>query len=512
MRGVLLIDTRGRVAAIHTKAGNRCLDDAGCQLEFSGHPPVATSFPVQAAARLAADFLADGGEIVSVLLNDRSLLYAPGFEYLPIRWCDFSLVGSNLIIPSVAAEMLAMQSTVKNTPLHVLHLFEGCGGGPFKLLTDLAPVLAGCGIRTTALAQSEPGLELKLPREMNVRYCDDQDLAGSFPTFDGFVRQRRLEEWMLDAAAELLQTDPYQLVHVHAGAGLAARALSSLRSIPVIVTPHVVEALMETHTGRLDETYRYYTPALVEQLRDRFRRERELIMSAEAVIGVSRALCREIVETFSIRQDKVHLIPGGITPDVAGDRDLAKHMARLSGGRRIISFAGSLNLVKGADRFFSIAARLLMQRSDLDFYVAGASWRGHDELTEWVKSLGEFKDRVHLLGLIRPDEVREMFRGSEIVLFPSRYESFGLACLEAMMEGAVPVVAAVGGLPERVTDEVDGRILAGFEVDEWCQVIQELLDNPRLEEISQAARTRAQAICAGAASEKLARLYQRVLE
>jgi glycosyltransferase involved in cell wall biosynthesis len=74
-------------------------------------------------------------------------------------------------------------------------------------------------------------------------------------------------------------------------------------------------------------------------------------------------------------------------------------------------------------------------------------------------------ERVRFLGEI--DNVESIVSASDIALFPSESESFGLAALEAMA-CAVPVVATrVGGLPEVVVDGETGYLEAVRTLRLW---------------------------------------------
>jgi len=97
------------------------------------------------------------------------------------------------------------------------------------------------------------------------------------------------------------------------------------------------------------------------------------------------------------------------------------------------------------------------------------------------------RDRIRFLGA--QTDVENLLPAADVFLLPSEYESFGLAALEAMACGVVPIVTRAGGLPEVVRDGVDGVLVDESEMDGMGDVAVALLeDDERLERMGKAAR------------------------
>jgi glycosyltransferase involved in cell wall biosynthesis len=79
------------------------------------------------------------------------------------------------------------------------------------------------------------------------------------------------------------------------------------------------------------------------------------------------------------------------------------------------------------------------------------------------------------------------------MLMPSEMESFGLAALEGMACETPAIATRVGGVPELITDGVDGLLFPIGDVDAMAQAAIALLSDPeRFEAMRQAARKTAQ--------------------
>ena len=66
----------------------------------------------------------------------------------------------------------------------------------------------------------------------------------------------------------------------------------------------------------------------------------------------------------------------------------------------------------------------------------------------------------HVTFLGKQNHVERLLPLAHVLLMPSELESFGLAALEGMACGVVPVATRVGGVPELITDGVDGYLEA----------------------------------------------------
>ena len=86
---------------------------------------------------------------------------------------------------------------------------------------------------------------------------------------------------------------------------------------------------------------------------------------------------------------------------------------------------------------------LALVNGDLRLVLVGAEKRGGDEVRRAIDRLG-LAQRVELAGYEEREGLAALYRGAACLVFPSRYEGFGLPVLEAMASGT-PVVATTAG-------------------------------------------------------------------
>ena len=102
--------------------------------------------------------------------------------------------------------------------------------------------------------------------------------------------------------------------------------------------------------------------------------------------------------------------------------------------------------------------------------------------------------------------------GTDIVIVPSRSESFGLVALEAAACGVPVVASSVGGLQNLIEDGKTGLLIEGWDPVEYAQAVDYLLSNPfKTTEIAMNAVDRAQTYTWGQTATRLQEIYQSVL-
>ena len=154
-------------------------------------------------------------------------------------------------------------------------------------------------------------------------------------------------------------------------------------------------------------------------------------------------------------------------------------------GVRLALFVGRLQPHKGPDVAVRALAEALARDPDgtrdvVLAVVGGPSGTGHGEevvrLMELATALG-VGERVMLFPPQPQARLADFYAAADVVLVPSRSESFGLVALEAQACGTPVVAAAVGGLRFVVQDGVGGYLVEGHDpADHATQLLRVLAD------------------------------------
>ena len=165
------------------------------------------------------------------------------------------------------------------------------------------------------------------------------------------------------------------------------------------------------------------------------------VRRAARVLTVSEWTRRDLIEHYRIDESKVVVTPNGVDPAFAPD-------GRSPDGSPYALFVGALHARK--DPVAAVAA-LQHLEADLRLIVVGPDKGAGANVRRAVAERG-LDPRVELRGHVPKAELAALYRGAACVVFPSRYEGFGLPVVEAMASGTPVVATAAGAVPEVAGD------------------------------------------------------------
>ncbi len=120
--------------------------------------------------------------------------------------------------------------------------------------------------------------------------------------------------------------------------------------------------------------------------------------------------------------------------------------------------------------------------------------------------------KTHFVGYLQGLELAAAFASADAFVFPSRTETLGLVLLEAMAAGCPVVAARSGGIPDIVTDGVNGYLFEPDDPDGAITATKSLLEAKNIrEELRANARIEAEKWGWASATYQLQTYYQDVL-
>lgn len=125
----------------------------------------------------------------------------------------------------------------------------------------------------------------------------------------------------------------------------------------------------------------------------------------------------------------------------------------------------------------------------------------------------KIEDKFQTVWLSRVDDPAEYYRGSDIMLFPTHYDSFANVTAEAMLCGLPLITTKDAGGAEMVTPGVNGFIVDdSFKTQEMAEALDILLDGKKLESFSLNAPNTAKNLTLDLCAQNFEALFQKILE
>ena len=224
--------------------------------------------------------------------------------------------------------------------------------------------------------------------------------------------------------------------------------------------------------------------------------EKALLERAPWLLANSHAIIDEIGATYGLDVGmRAMVVPHG-TPDPLITREFeacARENQALTGAPLRVLFVGRFEPRKG----FDIAARVargLIDDSDVEFRFAGGEL--DEDVCATLASVGAeaiaAHPKVRFMGLLDRAALDDAYVAADVVLMPSRFESFGLVAIEAMAAGRPVLALDAGGLGEIAREDHGARAFAdGDDVARAIIAEIEALDGDRLELRRRGQRARA---------------------
>lgn len=251
---------------------------------------------------------------------------------------------------------------------------------------------------------------------------------------------------------DMVKLHKIEVLHVHyaiphAYAGYMAKKMLQEEGIklPMVTTLHGTDiTLVGNHP--------FYKPAVTFS-----------INNSDVVTSVSQSLKADTLRLFKVNK-RIDVVPNFIDTSKYQNSVTNCHRAMLaSKDEKIITHVSNFRKVKRIDDVIMIFNQIQQKQKAKLIMVGQGPER---EMAEALVARLKIEDKVLFLG--ESNEIDKVLNYSDLFLLPSENESFGLAALEAMVNG-VPVISTnTGGLPEVNKDGFSGYLSGVGEVEEMA--------------------------------------------
>ena len=232
------------------------------------------------------------------------------------------------------------------------------------------------------------------------------------------------------------EKEHYDIICIHdwlsAVAGLVIK--KELPEVSVIYHAHSTEQLRSQGLG--SEVIRHF--------------ERNMAESADTIVTVSYAM-KDHLGTLGYPKEKIRVVWNGVDPakydpdSVKAEQVQAlKSRYGIPPNESVVLFVGRLTRIKGASNFVQAIPSILERFPKTKFVILGEGEESAD-LAQLARRLGVAENLVFRSEFVSEEERILHYAMSNVCVFPSISEPFGIVCLEAMSM-AKPVVVGARGL------------------------------------------------------------------
>lgn len=250
-------------------------------------------------------------------------------------------------------------------------------------------------------------------------------------------------------------------------------------NLDIFIFPHVafwlwkpIKTVILTRTAFIPS----WSDKLVDQLQAKLLTQRFKHV-ADRVCAVSHFNATQIQLTCGIPENIINIVPNGIDPAFNDNS-----VKRFEPGYKYILFCGGSeerknikNLIRAfvklkdkgiKEKLLIVGGKLMPKENEMDAYLTGI----HDE---------RFKQEIVLYGIERDARtLAGIYRGAELVVYPSLQEDFGMVSVEAMACGAPLVASWMPSIPEIAGDAA--VYFNPYDICDMSDKIERVLKNDEL--------------------------------
>jgi D-inositol-3-phosphate glycosyltransferase len=363
-----------------------------------------------------------------------------------------------------------------------------------ELVSSLAQAGVPCDVYTRTWSDALPPV-VEVERGVRVLHIDagpraevaKEELAGLVPAFTRGVVDR------------IRETGDVDVIHANYWlSGVAGHEVKHELGLPLVSTFHTLARV------KVDAD-------LVESA-ERVRAESSVVGCSDVILANCEEEASDLQLHYSARRERIEIVPPGVDHAFfsPGDQAGARQGVGWSTPGPMLLFVGRIQPLKGLDVAVGALAALDDERAHLAVVGGPSGPDGPAELSRVVQlaiDLG-VRDRVRFVPPQPHHLLSGWYRAADVVLVPSRSESFGLVALEAAACGRPVVAADVGGLRTIVDDGRTGFLLERRDPEAYATKVAALLADPALAaRVGDDAARRAAGFTWSTAAARLRRVY-----
>jgi len=218
----------------------------------------------------------------------------------------------------------------------------------------------------------------------------------------------------------------------------------------------------------------------------------QAISQANAYIALSSYERDYLIQEWGIRPKKITVIGAGVDAERYVQANTTKF--RQENGLEdypLVAFIGQQGQNKGVDTLILAMKQVWRSLPEVRLLIAGSKTHFTQKLEQLIKTTLSpvEQDRIIFKHNFAEEEKPLLFAACDIFAYPSRYESFGIAFVEAWAAGKPVIGCRVGAVPAIIDEDKDGLLVTVDDSQALAQALLRLLNDSKLrKQMGQAGR------------------------
>ncbi len=235
---------------------------------------------------------------------------------------------------------------------------------------------------------------------------------------------------------------------------------------------------------------------------------RKACENADVIVAVSEQTKRDIVDFYGINPEKIHVIyqDCDLTFQVKlNDEHIKNIKSKYQIKKKYILSVGTI--IERKNQASLVAAFHKLNISNYQLILVGGHSKYQDQIEKYIRENNV--QNVNILNKVPFQDLPAIYQGSELFVYPSFFEGFGIPIVEALHSG-VPVVAATGSCLEEAGGE--GALYANpLDMNDLAdKMLKVLVDKDLKNQLTNAGRKHVQQFSAERIAVQLNELYNSI--
>ena len=229
-------------------------------------------------------------------------------------------------------------------------------------------------------------------------------------------------------------------------------------NIPIIITPLIHQEFPELYFNAIRLT---------------------ILNNSDGVFVISNSE-KNILKKYGIDENKIFIISAILPKQMDFHKDPQKFRNEFSipSNSKIILFVGSKSFAKGIIHLMESMNIVWKNHDDVILLLIGPD---SDEFIDYFSTLQKsHKDKIINLGIVSDEIKTNAYFACDIFVMPSKSESFGLAYLEAWLQGKPVIACDVSPVSDIIENKKDGLLVDFGNIAQLGNAILHLINNPKI--------------------------------